>query len=72
MFLPYIYAWYYALMAYSHWPEPRPGQGPGTNGLYNIVWKLSHYTVTWDRSDTYCLSFSVPGPGPVRSSTQCE
>ena len=33
-----------ALMVYSHWPELIPGQGPGTNGLYKTVWKLSHYT----------------------------
>ena len=32
------------IMVYSHWPEPRPGQRPETNGLCETVWKLSHYT----------------------------
>ena len=34
----------YAIMAHSHKPEPRPGQGLGTNGLYENYVKLSHYT----------------------------
>lgn len=33
-----------SLIVYSHLPEPKPGQGPGTIGLYATVWKLWHYT----------------------------
>ena len=40
-------------MAYSHWQEPRLGQGPGTNGLYETVSKLSHYTRTRTGGETY-------------------
>ena len=25
------------LVAFSHWPEPTPGQGLGTNGFYKTV-----------------------------------
>ena len=35
-------------MVYSHWPEPRLGQEPRTNGLYETMWVLSHYT--WTRN----------------------
>ena len=33
-------------MVYSHSLQPRSGQEPGTNGLYETVRKLSHYTRT--------------------------
>ena len=49
------------IMVYSHWPEP----GWGTNGLYEIVWTLPHYTWTRTWAET-CLPCSGPG------SAQCE
>ena len=54
--------------------EPESGQlrGPGTNGLYNIVWKLSHYTLTDTGVGTYCLHCSCPSPGPCHGSAQYE
>ena len=53
------------IMVYSHWAEPGKGQRPGTNGLYNIVWKFSHYTLTWDRTGTYCLPLFCSWSRPV-------
>ena len=35
-----------SIIAYSRWMEPKPGQGPGTNGLNETVLKRSHYTWT--------------------------
>ena len=34
------------------------------NGLYNIVWKLSHYTLTWNLKPIVSHCF-VPGIGPL-------
>ena len=61
------------IMAYSHWPEPRPGQGPETNALYETAYKLSHWTWTRTGSKTYfnhCSPslFSCIAP----DSAQCE
>ena len=63
------------LMAHSHWPEPRPERGLGTNRLYELVWKLSHYTWTrmGPRPFVPIVLAQVPVPVlvPVRSA-QCE
>ena len=58
-------------MVYSHYPEPRPGQEPGTSGLYETVWKHSH--CTWTRTLRRFIS-SLIGPSHCLSpgSAQCE
>ena len=64
----------WTFMVCSHWLEPRPGQGPGTNGLYETVWKLSHYT--WTRTGLSPIVPHCSGPGPCTclgpGSAQCE
>ena len=59
-------------MAYTHWPEPRPGQGLGTNGLYETEQELPTKTGQVLRSIVSHYSGSDPcsslGPG----STQCH
>ena len=61
------------ILPYSHWPELRPGQGSGTNGLYDTVWTLSHITPEpgWGprRIVPHC---SGPSPCPGSGSAQCE
>ena len=64
--------------AYSHWPDPRKGEGSGRNGLYETVWKLSHYTCSGSEPEhvprpivPHCSGaspFSCLGPG----STLCK
>ena len=43
---------------------------PGNNGLYETVWKLSHYTWTRTGTDTYCYPLFGARLGP--GSAQCE
>ena len=56
------------LMAYTHWPQPRPEEGPGTNGLYKTVPKLLHCTWHWTGAQTYCSPlFCLQSPFLSRS-----
>ena len=56
------------LMAYAHWPQPRPEEGPGTNGLYKTVPKLLHCTWHWTGAQTYCSPlFCLQSPFLSRS-----
>ena len=55
----------FTFMAYSHWPEPRSGQEPGTNGLYDCVEAfILHLNQDRDRD---LLSLFVLVPVPVTS-----
>ena len=50
------------LVLYSQWLWQRPGQGPGTNGLYEPVCKFSHYTWTRTGTVTYCSTLFQSRP----------
>ena len=55
-------------MVYSHWAEPGQGHRPRKMGCI-IVWKLSHYNLTWYRTGTLLSTivlFLAQVPLPVR------
>ena len=60
----------YHIASHSLWPEPRPWQGPGTNGLYETVWKLSYYTRT--RTGPRSNAPHCSGSSLSSCSAQCE
>ena len=52
-------------MAYSHWKEPRTGQGQGTNGLYETIEALTLHLNQDSSQDLLSLIVLVPVPVPV-------
>ena len=51
-------------MAYSNWPEPRPGQDRKQIGCMKL-WTLSQYSSARTEAKTYCPYYSGPGSVPI-------